>query len=141
MSEMFNPDRRFANMTRTEIESHVKARCSNLISHKHIIPESSGRKIKFYVTEKNIEHLISDAIYRANGVFFISDICELPNYFQTAIFIKTEKEEKRGEYAVRFCYYEICIDNRKLYLNIKEDKKKRRNTLHSITAKIKMPTL
>lgn len=32
-------------MTRTEIENYVKARCTYLTSRKHIIPESSGKKI------------------------------------------------------------------------------------------------
>ena len=50
-------------MTRTEIEDYVKARSTFLTSHKHIIPESSGKKIKFGVTEKDIEHLVSDALY------------------------------------------------------------------------------
>lgn len=128
-------------MTRTEIENHVKAQCSYLISHKHIIPESSGRKIKFNVTEKDIEHLISDALYRAKGSFFISDISSLSNYFHTAVYIKTEKEEKRGKNAMHFCYYEIRINGRTLYLNIKEDKQRRQTTLYSVTAQIKKPTL
>ncbi|MBR7024106.1 MAG: hypothetical protein IKI09_11670 [Bacteroidales bacterium] len=64
MSETFNPDWRYAKMTRTEIEERVKARSSLLLSRRHIIPESSGRKIKFSVTEKDIEHLVSDALHR-----------------------------------------------------------------------------
>ena len=68
-------------MTRTEIENYVKARCSFLTSHKHIVPESSGRKMKFKVTEQDIEHLVSDALYRAREVFNISDIWNLHNYF------------------------------------------------------------
>lgn len=45
MCEIYNPDWWYVGMTRTEIEEHVKARCSYLISRKHIIPEISGKKI------------------------------------------------------------------------------------------------
>ena len=67
MKEPYNPDWRYANMTQTEIEDHVKARSSLLISRQHIIPESSGKKIKFRVTEQDIEHLVADALHRAKG--------------------------------------------------------------------------
>ncbi|MBQ2175955.1 MAG: hypothetical protein II453_13115 [Alphaproteobacteria bacterium] len=141
MDTTYNPDWRYANMTRTEIEKHVKARCKRLTSYRHTIPAISGRKIRFYVTESDIEHLISDALYRAKGAFFINDICSLANYFSTAKYVKTEKEEKKGERAVYFYYYEIHVNDRTLYLNIKENKQRHRTTLYSITAQIKMPTL
>lgn len=78
MSETFNPDWRYAKMTRTEIEERVKARSSLLLSRRHIIPESSGRKIN----------------------------------------------------------YEININGRILFLNIREDKTYKMVRLHSITDKI-----
>ena len=46
-------------MTRTEIEDYVKARSTFLTSHKHIIPESSGRKMKFKVTERDVEMFLN----------------------------------------------------------------------------------
>lgn len=140
MNEPYNPDWRYAKMTRTEIEDHVKAKCKHLTSQKHTIPASSGRKIKFSITESDIEHLISDALYRSKGVLYIGDISTLSGFFPTAKFIKTVKEEKRGLNAVFFHYYEICINNRTLYLNIREDKQRRRTTLYSVTAQLKMPT-
>lgn len=133
--------RQYANMTRTELEDRVKKQCSNLTSHKHTIPESSGRRIRFIVTEKDIEHLVSDALYRAHGVFFLSDIIELPSFFQRAKYIKTEKDSKRRKANVYYHYYELVLGNRIIYLNIKEDKQTHQRTLHSVTSKIKMPTL
>lgn len=87
MDATYNPDWRYANMTRTEIEDRVKARCKHLTSHKHIIPESIGKKIRFGVTEKDIEHLISDALYRTREVLFINDISSLHQYFPKARYI------------------------------------------------------
>ena len=63
MSDTYNPDWRYANLTQTEIEDRVKARSSQLLSQQHVIPESSGKKIKFRVTEKDIEHLVADALH------------------------------------------------------------------------------
>ncbi len=45
MDATYNPDWRYAKMTRTEIEKHVKAQCKRLTSRKHTIPATSGRKI------------------------------------------------------------------------------------------------
>ena len=42
MSDTYNPDWRYDNMTQTEIEDRVKARSSQLLSQQHVIPESSG---------------------------------------------------------------------------------------------------
>ena len=92
------------NITRTEIENYVNARCSFLTSHKHIVPESSGRKMKFKVTEQDIEHLVSDALYRAKEVFNISDIWNLHYYFQQARYIKSEKDQKSGKSYIHFHY-------------------------------------
>lgn len=75
MDATYNPDWRYANMSQTEIENRVKARSSVLLTRQHIIPESSGKKIKFRVTEKNIEHLVADSLHRAKGALYISDIC------------------------------------------------------------------
>lgn len=127
-------------MTRTEIENFVKARSSFLTSHKHIIPKSSGRKMKFKVTEQNIEHLVSDALYRAKDVLHLSDIWILYNYFQKARYIKSEKDEKSGKSHIHFHYYEITINERKMFLNIREDKKKHSITLYSVTKEIKNAT-
>ena len=136
MDATYNPDWRYANMTRTEIEKHVKAQCKHLTSHKHIIPESSGKKIRFGVTEKDIEHLISDALYRTKGVLFINDISSLHHHFPKARYIKTEKETKKGKSRVLFHYYEININNRVLFLNIREDFTWKTVRLYSITDKI-----
>ena len=127
-------------MTRTEIEDYVKARSTFLTSHKHIIPESSGRKMKFKVTEQDVEHLVSDALYRTKEVFNISDIWDLHNHFHMARYIKSEKDEKSGKSYIHFHYYEIVINGRKMFLNIREDKKQHTATLHSITKEIKNAT-
>lgn len=82
-----------SNMNRTEIENYVKAKSTFLTSHKHVIPESSGRKMKFKVTEQDIEHLVSDALYRAREVLNISDIWNLQSFFQSAI-ISSQKKMK-----------------------------------------------
>ena len=82
-------------MSQTEIENHVKARSSVLLSQQHIILESSGKKIKFCVTEKDIEHLVADALHRAKGVLFISDISTLPRYYSSAKYIQSAKEIKK----------------------------------------------
>lgn len=140
MSEIYNPDWRYAGMTRTEIEKHVKARSSYLTTHKHTIPISSGRRIRFIVTEKDIEHLVSDALFRAHDAFFLSDISELPTYFQQAKYVKSEKDSKNKRIKVFFHYYELVLNDRKFFLNIKEDRETHQKTLHSVTAKLKMPT-
>ena len=127
-------------MTRTEIENYVKAKSTFLTSQKHTIPESSGRKIKFKVTEQDIEHLVSDALYRTRNVLFLSDIWHLQNYFQQARYIKSEKDEKTEKSYIHFHYYEITINKRKMFLNIREDKKQHAATLYSITKEIKKAT-
>ena len=137
MSDTYNPDWRYADMTQTEIEDHVKARSSQLLSQQHVIPESSGKKIKFRVTEKDIEHLVADALHRAKGVLYISDISTLPRYFSNAKYVQSAKEIKKHTKGVKFHYYEICIDGRRMYLNIKADRNKKRITLYSITTEIK----
>ena len=129
-----------SKMKRTEIENYVKARSTFLTSHKHVIPESSGRKMKFKVTEQDVEHLISDALYRTREVLHLSDIWELQNYFQQARYIKSEKDEKSGKNYIHFHYYEITINDRKMFLNIREDKKQHTATLYSITKEIKNAT-
>ena len=59
MDDIYNPDWRYANMTQTEIEDHVKSRSTILLTRQHVIPESSGKKIKFRVTVQDIEHITS----------------------------------------------------------------------------------
>lgn len=137
MDATYNPDWRYAKMTRTEIEDHVKARSSVLLTRQHIIPESSGKKIKFRVTEKNIEHLVADSLHRAKGALYISDICELPKYFDQAKYIRSAKENKKNLKGVSFHYYEITIRGKKIYLNIRIDRKKKESFLYSITTEIK----
>lgn len=137
MDETYHPDWRYTNMTQTEIENHVKARSSLLLIRQHVIPESSGKKIKFRVTEKDIEHLVADALHRAKGKLYISDICELPRHFSSARYIETTKDTKTRNKKVWFHYYRIVIDERLLYLNIKEDKLRKSIRLHSITPIIK----
>ena len=136
MEETYNPDWRYANMTQTEIEDHVKARSSILLMRQHLIPESSGKKIKFRVTEKDIEHLVADALHRSKGVLLISDICELPRYFSGAKYIQSANDNKKKMKGVKYHYYEICIDGRKMYLNIRVNRNKKEIRLHSITATI-----
>lgn len=128
-------------MTRTEIEGYVKGRSTFLTSHKHIIPESSGRKMKFIVTEQDVENLVSDALYRARGVLYLSDIWILHNFFKQARYIKSEKDEKSGKSYIHFHYYEITINGRKMFLNIRENKKQHTTILYSITKEIKNATL
>lgn len=132
-----NPDWRYNGMSRRDIENTVKARSSILLSKRHSIPQDSGRGIKFSVTNDDIEHLIDDAIGRANGVFFISDIQNLHRYFGKAKFVKRERDTKHGNSGVHFNYYEITVAGRKMYLNIKEDRKRHRTTLYSITKALK----
>lgn len=136
MSEIYNPDWRYAGMTQTEIEDHVKARSSVLMSQQHVIPESSGKKIKFRVTEQDVEHLVSDALHRSKGVLYISDIRELPQFFKTAKYIKTDRDTKNSKKEVWYYYYELNIGGRVMYLNIMENKVRKTIRLHSITTKI-----
>ena len=126
MTDSHNPDWRYANMTQTEIEDHVKARSSVLLTKQHIIPESSGKKIKFRVTEQDIEHLVSDALHRTKGILFISDISTLPQYFENAIYVKTDKDTKKGKKEVWYYYYKLIIGGRVMYLNIMETRSERR---------------
>ena len=132
----YNPDWRYADMTQSEIEEHVKARSSLLLSRQHVISDSSGKKIKFRVTGQDIEHLVSDALHRAKGVLLISDISALPQYFNSAIYVKTEKDTKKGKKEVWYHYYKLIIDGREMYLNIMENKQRKTIRLHSITSKI-----
>lgn len=139
MSESYNPDWRYVNMSQSDIEKHAKARSSLLLSHQHVIPQSSGKKVKFSVTEKDIEHLVADALHRAKGVLYISDISNLPRYFGDAKYIQSANEIKKHLKGVKFHYYEITIDGRKMFLNIRVDRNKKKTTLYSITPEIKMP--
>lgn len=139
MSGSYNPDWRYANMSQTEIEKHVKARSSILLSHQQCIPQGSGKKVKFSVTEKDIEHLVADALHRAKGVLYIGDISDLYRYFNKARYIQSAKDIKKHLKGVKFHYYEVVIDGRTMYLNIKEDRKRKNTTLYSITSEIKMP--
>ena len=136
MSEAYNPDLRYESMSQTEIESHVKARSSQLLSQQHIIPESSGKKIRFRVTEQDLEHLVSGALHRAKGVLLISDISSLPQLFKSAVYVKTDRDTKKGQKGVWYYYYRIVINDRTLYLNIMENKFRKSIRLHSITSKI-----
>jgi hypothetical protein len=140
MPDSYNPDWRYANMTQTEIENHVKARSSVLLTKQHIIPESSGKKIKFRVTEQDIEHLVSDALHRTKGVLFISEISALPQYFEKAIYVKTDKDTKKRKKEVWYYYYKLVIGDRVMYLNIMENKVRKTIRLHSITTKIQTTT-
>ena len=140
MDDTYNPDWRYANMTQTEIEGHVKARSSQLMSHTHFVTNKHGKMLKFRVTEKDIEHLVDDALHRAKGVLYISDLSVLPEYFPTALFVKTEKESKKHTKGVFFHYYQIDINGRILFLNFREDRLRRRTTLYSITTEIKEAT-
>ena len=140
MYDTYNPDWRYANMTQTEIEDYVKARSSQLLSHTHFVTNSHGKKLKFKVTDKDIEHLVDDALHRAKGVLYISDLSVLPEYFPKALFVKTEKESKKHAKAVFFHYYQVVINGRILYLNFREDRLRRHTTLYSITTEIKKAT-
>ena len=140
MDESFNPDWRYANMTQTEIENHVKARCSRLMSQTHFVTNTQGKRLKFKVTNKDIEHLVDDALHRAKGILFISDLPALPDYFSKAVFVKTEKDTKRQTKGVFFHYYRIDINGRILFLNIREDRLRHRTNLHSITTETKEAT-
>ena len=136
MDDTYNPDWRYANKTQTEIEDHVKARSSILLTRQHVIPESSGKKIKFRVTEKDLEHLVADALHRSKGVLLISDIADLPRHFNSAKYIQSAKDNKKKKKGVKYHYYEISITGRRMYLNIKVDRNKKEIRLHSITPTI-----
>ena len=140
MSEIYNPDWRYAGMTQTEIEDHVKARSSVLMSQVHFVINTNGKKLKFRVTDKDIEHLVDDALHRAKGVLYNDDIPSLPKYFQKAIFVKTEKDTKKHSKWVYFHYYQIDINGRIMYLNFREDRVRRHTDLHSITIEIRKAT-
>ena len=58
MDATYDPDWRYANMSQTEIEDHVKARSSLLMSQTHFVTDTKGKKLKFRVTDKDIEHLV-----------------------------------------------------------------------------------
>lgn len=130
-----NPDWRYEKMSRSEIDSYVKSRSSYLTSRPHTLSQESGKKIKFIVGEKDIEHLVSDAMYRAKGTLFISDISSLHRHFFNAKYVRTSKDTK-GRKGVVFHYYKLTIDKREMYLNIMEDRKNKKTTLHSITKQI-----
>ncbi|MBR4391813.1 MAG: hypothetical protein IKT08_06890 [Bacteroidales bacterium] len=140
MNEAYNPDWRYNNMTQTEIEDHVKARSSQLMSQTHFVTNNQGKRLKFKVTDKDIEHLVDDALHRAKGVLYISDLPALPDYFSKAVFVKTEKDTKKYVRNVLFHYYQIDINGRTLFLNFREDRQRRRTNLHSITTEIKKAT-
>ncbi|MBR4148235.1 MAG: hypothetical protein IKX35_09350 [Bacteroidales bacterium] len=136
MDDTYNPDWRYANMTQTEIEDHVKSRSTILLTRQHVIPESSGKKIKFRVTEKDLEHLVADALHRSKGVLLISDIADLPRHFNSAKYIQSANDNKKKKKGVKYQYYEISIAGRRMYLNIKVDRIKKEIRLHSITSTI-----
>lgn len=140
MNEAYNPDWRYNNMTQTEIEDHVKARSSQLMSQTHFVTNKQGKRLKFKVPDKDIEHLVDDALHRAKGVLYISDLPALPDYFSKAVFVKTEKDTKKHVRNVLFHYYQIDINGRTLFLNFREDRQRRRTNLHSITVEIKKAT-
>ena len=140
MDKTYHPDWRYTNMTQTEIENHVKARSSRLIAQTHFVINALGKKLKFKVTNKDIEHLVDDALHRAKGILFISDLPALPDYFSKAIFVKTEKDSKKHVNGVFFHYYQIEINGRTLFLNFREDRLRHRTNLHSITIETKKVT-
>ena len=47
-----DPDWRYANMTQSEIEEHVKARSSRLMSQTHFVVNLQGKKLKFRVIKE-----------------------------------------------------------------------------------------
>ena len=112
MNETYNPDWRYANMIQSEIEDHVKSRSSQLMSESHYVTNAQGKKLKFRVTSKDIEHLVDDALHRAKGVLYISDIPALHGQFSKALFVKTEKDTKKHAQGVFFHYYRIDINGR-----------------------------
>ena len=87
------------------------------------------------VGEKDIEHLVSDALGRAKGVLRLSDISTLHTHFKKTTYEGSAKDTK-GREGVVFYYYKITIDGREMYLNIMDDKLRHRKTLHSITSKM-----
>ena len=136
-AEQFNPDSRYANMNQTQIEESVKANSSVLLTRQHTIPEESGKKLKFKVIDDDIYHLVDDALHRAKGVLYISDISELPQYFDKVKYVKSVKDTKTNRKGVLFHYYQLNIGEREMYLNIREDKRHHSTRLHSITTSIK----
>lgn len=137
MDTIYNPDWRYADMPQSEIENHVKARSSQLMSETHFVTNAQGKKLKFRVTGKDIEHLVDDALHRAKGVLFVSDIPSLCEHFSKAIYVKTEKDTKKHAHGVFFHYYQIAINGRTMFLNLREDRLRHHTNLHSITIEIK----
>lgn len=130
-----NPDIRYANMSRSEIDSSIKRRSTYLTTHQHTVVDGNGRQLRFYVGEKDVEHLVSDALGRAKGTLRLSDISTLHTHFKNATYEGSSKDTK-GRKGVVFHYYKITIDGREMYLNIMDDKLRHRKTLHSITSKM-----
>ena len=56
--------------------------------------------------------------------------------FKNAIYVKTDKDTKKGKKEVWYYYYKLIIDGRVMYLNIMENKLRKTIRLHSITSKI-----
>lgn len=104
-----------------------------MLSQEHYVLDDKGKKLKFTVEEKDVEHLISDALYRTKGTLFISDIKTLHQYFPTATYVETVKD-RDGRKGVFFHYYKISIDGREMLLNIEDDKNRHSRRLHSITS-------
>lgn len=132
-----NPDKEFVGLSRTEIENRVKKQSRHLTSRKHTFTLKDGRRIKFSVTNKNIEHYISDAGGRAKGVLNISDIKNLDKSFSHAVHVSSAGDVKKRSGGVKFHYFETSINGKTIYLNGKEDKKKKKNEIYSITKEIK----
>ena len=60
----------------------------------------------------------------------------MSQYFKNAIYIKTDKDTKKGRKEVRYYYYQLTINGRVMYLNIMENKLRKTIRLHSITVTI-----
>ena len=127
LAETFSHDEKINNDTLFTLEGSVDSADAN----------ATDVTLNFKVTDKDIEHLVDDALHRAKGVLYISDLPVLPDYFAKAVFVKTEKETKKHERGVFFHYYQIEINGRTLFLNFREDRPRHRTNLHSITIEIR----
>lgn len=64
------------------IDISIKRRSTYLTSHQHIVVDAEGRQLKLYVGERDIEHLVSDALGRSKGVLRLSDISTLHTHLK-----------------------------------------------------------
>lgn len=132
-----DPDREYRGLSRAEIDARVKKQASHLTRKAHYLTLKNGKRLKFYISDKNIEHLVSDAGGRAKGALNISDIQKLDASFSKAVHVNSADDIKKVGSGIKYHYFRTKVTRKTIFLNIKEDKRKRRVELHSITKEIR----